>query len=81
MQTLEFVNGQTLSTLLHLGALRLTGQPERVPSNIFDSGVIRNNTVAVDIDISGLNELHLVTADHDSYDLEKVKAGWASAEF
>jgi len=81
LQTLEFVNGQTLSTLLHLGALRLTGQPERVPSNIFDSGVVRANVVTADIDITGLNELHLLAVDHDSYDLEKVKAGWASAEF
>lgn len=81
LQTLEFVNGQTLATLLHLGALRLMGQPERVPSNIFDSGVVRSNAVPVDIDITGLNELHLLVVDHDSYDIEKVKAGWASAEF
>ena len=81
LQTLEFVNGQALATLLHLGALRLTGQPERVPSNIFDSGLVRTNAVPVDIDITGLNELHLLAVDQDSYDLEKVKAGWASAEF
>ena len=81
LQTLEFVNGQTLATLLHLGALRLMNQPELVPSNIFDSGVVRGNVVPVDIDITGLNELHLLAVDHDSYDLEKVKAGWASAEF
>ena len=81
LQTLEFVNGQSLATLLHLGALRLTGQPERVPQNIFDSGVVRANVVPVDIDITGLNELHLLAVDHDSYDLEKVKAGWISAAF
>jgi hypothetical protein len=35
----------------------------------------------VDIDITGVNELHLLAVDYDSYDLEKVKAGWGSAEF
>jgi hypothetical protein len=81
LQTLEFVNGQSLATLLHLGALRLMGQSENVPSNIFDSGVVRGDVVKVDIDITGLSELRLLVVDQGSYDVEKVKSGWASAEF
>ncbi len=81
LQTLELVNGQTLATLLHVGAQRLLGKPEPAPANLFDSGVVRGNTAVVDIDITGLNELRLLVIDHDSYDLSKVKIGWGSAEF
>lgn len=81
LQTLELVNGQTLATMLHLGAKRMLGEPERVPENIFDSGVIRGQKIPVDVDIEGASELHLVIVDYDSYDLARVVAGWGDPEF
>jgi len=81
LQTLELVNGQTLTSMLHLGALRMMGKPESVPDNLFDSGIIRSNKVSVDIDVTGSDELRLLLVDSGSYDTAKVAAGWMRAEF
>jgi hypothetical protein len=80
LQTLELVNGNSLATLLHLGAERMLGQTERIPANIYDSGVFRSEIPKVDVDITGAKELHLLLVDVDSYDLSRVTAGWIDAE-
>ncbi|HUS06838.1 MAG TPA: DUF1549 domain-containing protein, partial [Bryobacteraceae bacterium] len=54
LQTLELVNGNALASLLKVGAQRLLGQAERVPQNVYDSGVFRAEMPPVDIDIRGV---------------------------
>lgn len=79
LQALELVNGETLSTLLHRGALRLRDQLPPAPHNLFDSGVITSQKAAIDIDITGAGKLYLVLVDIDSYDPTRTRAGWAGA--
>lgn len=81
LQALELVNGETLATLLHRGALRLRDQLPAAPRNLFDSGVITSQKGSVDIDIAGAEKLYLVLVDIDSYDPTRTRAGWANASF
>ncbi|MFN7919457.1 MAG: PSD1 and planctomycete cytochrome C domain-containing protein [Bryobacteraceae bacterium] len=81
LQALELVNGSTLSTLLRRGAQRLTGSLPPSPEPLFDSGSIRAETVAADIDVRGASKLWLVLADIDSYDPSLTRAGWMDARF
>jgi hypothetical protein len=81
LQALELVNGETLSSLLFRGALRLRDQLPPAPANLFDSGVISSQKVPVDIDISGAEKLWLVLVDIDSYDPAQSRAGWATPTF
>ena len=55
----------------------MLGELPEAPSNLFDSGVVSRDPVAVDIDITGINDLWLVTEDTDSYDPARTIAGWA----
>jgi len=80
LQGLELVNGETLGNLLRRGARRLIGQWPSPAANRFDSGLVRAERVAVDIDIAGARELRLLIEDADSYDRDRVVAGWAAAE-
>jgi hypothetical protein len=80
LQTLELVNGATLAGLLRRGSMRMAGTLPPSPENLFDSGVLNSGFADVDIDISGVRELRLLTVDHDSYDPTLVVAGWADTE-
>ncbi len=81
LQALEVVNGETLDNLLARGAKRMLGELPEAPPNLFDSGVVREHPVAVDIDITGVNKLWLVTEDADSADPTRTVAGWVDPEF
>ncbi|MBI3668070.1 MAG: DUF1549 domain-containing protein [Acidobacteria bacterium] len=80
LQALELVNGETLARLLRRGAQRMLGEMKPPPANLFDSGIVRAEMVPVDIDITGARELRLLIEDADSYDRNRVIAGWANAE-
>jgi hypothetical protein len=80
LQALELINGDELAYLLHRGALRLLNELKPPPANLFDSGLMTSGKASVDIDISGLKQLWLLIEDVDSYDRERVTAGWAEAE-
>jgi len=81
LQALEVVNGETLDNLLARGAKRMLGVLPDAPPNLFDSGVVRGDPVAVDIDVTGVKKLWLVTKDTDSYDPARTVAGWANPNF
>jgi hypothetical protein len=80
LQALELTNGPLLSQRLERGARELLGQSKPAPVNLFDSKLVRNGAVPVDVDISGAKELWLLIEDVDSYDRSRVIAGWANAE-
>jgi hypothetical protein len=80
LQALELANGATLASLLHDGAARMLGNAVRAPANLFDSGDLRSETRAVDIDVSDARELRLLIRDTGSYEPGKVLAGWGRAE-
>ena len=50
------------------------------PQNLFDSGIVRNEKVVVDVDISSAPELRLLIVDADSYDRSRVIASWSDAK-
>jgi hypothetical protein len=78
LQALELVNGGTLDNLLVRGAKRMLGELREAPANLFDSGIVGEHPVTVDIDITGVNQLWLVTEDTDSYDPARTVAGWVN---
>jgi hypothetical protein len=83
LQSLEVMNGATLSNTLHRGAKRMLGELPKAPDNIFDSGVAGSgaaDTWFVDIDIEGVKKLVLLLEDVDSYDPARMLVGWANAE-
>ena len=57
LQALELVNGETLTRFLQRASKRMLGELPPAPPNLFDSGHVSANRVAVDIDISGAREL------------------------
>src|SRR5204863_2439778 len=81
LQALEVVNGETLANMLARGAKRMAGELPEPPPNLFDSGVVSEKPVDVDIDIIGVNRLWLLTEDTDSYDPARTLAGWAKPRF
>jgi hypothetical protein len=81
LQALEVVNGETLDNLLARGAKRMLGELPESPPNLFDSGLVNERAVPVDIDITAVNKLWLVTEDIDSYDPTRIVAGWINPEF
>ncbi len=80
LQALELVNGQSFAQQLRRGAQRLLGPLPPSPENIFDSGMVRANTVNVDVDITGASRLWLAMEDVGSYHPPSVVAGWMDAE-
>ncbi len=76
---LELVNGATLANVLRRGAQRLTGELREAPASLFDSGIIGNQKVKVDVDVAGVEKLFLVLQNVDSYDANRVLAGWSAA--
>jgi hypothetical protein len=81
LQALEVVNGETLANMLGRGAKRMAGELPEPPANRFDSGVVSDKPVDVDIDITGVNKLWLLTEDTDSYDPARTLAGWTKPRF
>ncbi|MDX2151132.1 MAG: DUF1553 domain-containing protein [Bryobacteraceae bacterium] len=80
LQALELTNGPLLAKRLERAALALLGKLPPPPANRFDSKLMDSGGVAVDIDITGAKELHLMLEDVDSYDPARIVAGWADAE-
>jgi Protein of unknown function (DUF1549)/Protein of unknown function (DUF1553)/Planctomycete cytochrome C/NPCBM/NEW2 domain len=80
LQMLELVNGETLTHMLQTGARRMLGQLPAAPENMYDSGPIRDRVAPVDVDITGVKELHLVVGDNGSYSPERVLPVWAAAK-
>ncbi len=81
LQALEVVNGETLDNLLARGAKRMLGDLPAPAPNLFDSGLVNGHPVEVDIDITGVKKLWLVTEDVDTYDPARTVAGWVNPEF
>jgi hypothetical protein len=82
LQALELVNGETLNSLLARGARRMLGELPKPPAHLFDSGlVVEGKPVEVNIDITGVKKLWLLTVDTDSYDPARTVAGWAEPVF
>ena len=79
LQSLELVNGSVLTNLIQRGAQRMQGQWKAPPANLWDSGKVSSGHLAVEIEVSGLKELHLVVADAGSYSPERVLPVWAAA--
>jgi hypothetical protein len=79
LQALELVNGETLTRFLQRASKRMLGELPPAPPNLFDSGHVSSNRVAVDIDISGAKELRLLVSDLGSYSPERVLPVWAEA--
>ena len=93
LQALELVNGEALRHMLRQGAKRMLGEVLPAPKNLYDSGRVAGRTdtsslerrmsatrQSVDIDISGVRELRLLTVDEGSYSPERVTAVWADVE-
>jgi hypothetical protein len=92
LQALELVNGEILNTMLARGAKRMLGKLPPAPENLYDSGRVSGDTDTttlarrmtakeriVDIDISGVDELHLLTINAGSSSPERVFPVWISA--
>jgi hypothetical protein len=80
LQALELTNGPLLAQRLERGVQSLLGILKPPPANRFDSKLMRKGAVEVNTDITGARELYLVLADVDSYDPERVAAGWVQPE-
>jgi hypothetical protein len=79
LAALELVNGDTLATMLHRGALRMTGRLKPAPAGLFDSGIMSSGRISIDVNVTGAKKLWLIVEDVDSYDPARVVAGWADA--
>jgi hypothetical protein len=92
LQALELVNGEILTRMLARGAKRMLGELAPAPENLYDSGRLSGNTDTstlerrmtakeriVDIDLTGVGELHLVTVDAGSSSPERVLPAWIDA--
>ncbi len=79
LQALELLNGETLTRQLQRGAQRLLGRLPEAPVALWDSGLISGKVTVkeFDIDVSAVENLHLLIRDADSYDPGRVVAGWA----
>lgn len=80
LQGLELVNGGTLARTLERGAKRMLGRLAAAPRNLFDSGRVGGKAMEIEVDLRGAQELWLVVVDEDSYDPNRITAGWAAAE-
>lgn len=78
LQALELTNGPLLSARLRSAARALLGMRQAAPENRFDSRMMRGGIAPVDAEIRGARELWLFVQDVDSYDPDRVRAGWAN---
>jgi len=89
LQALELVNGEILTHMLARGAKRMLGELPPAPANLYDSGRLTGNTDTstlqrrmtakqriVDIDLTGVRELRLLTTDAGSSSPERVVPVW-----
>jgi hypothetical protein len=81
LQALELTNGPLLSKRLERGARNILGLQKPAPMNLFDSKMVRGGSIPIDVDISGAKNLYLMIEDVDSYNPERIIAGWANAQF
>ena len=92
LQALELVNGEALRLMLRQGSKRMLGEVPPAPKNLYDSGRVSGRLDTsdlerrlmatrhtVDIDITGVRELRLLTVDQGSYSPERVIPVWADA--
>jgi uncharacterized protein DUF1549/uncharacterized protein DUF1553/cytochrome c len=92
LQALELVNGENLTHMLARGVKRMIGKLAPAPENLYDSGRLSGNTDTttlarrmtakeriVDIDLTGVRELHLLTTDAGSSSPERVLPVWIDA--
>jgi mono/diheme cytochrome c family protein len=92
LQALELVNGEILNRMLARGARRMLGKLEPAPENLYDSGRVSGDTDTttlarrmtareriVDVDISGVDELHLLTINAGSSSPDRVFPVWINA--
>lgn len=79
LEALELVNGVQLAEWLHEGARRLVDGSRQTPVSLFDSGLVRRNSVKVDIPIQGASKLWLLVENVDSYDPSRVIPMWRDA--
>jgi hypothetical protein len=92
LQALELVNGEIVNRMLARGAKRMLGKLAPAPENLYDSGRLSGNTDTstlqrrmtakeriVDIDLSGVGELHLLTINAGSSSPERVRPVWIDA--
>jgi mono/diheme cytochrome c family protein len=79
LQELELVNGETLRHNLARGAKHMLDQLPPAPPNLFDSGRVTSKPVTVNIDVSDVRELRLLTTDQGSYSPERVLPAWMDA--
>ncbi len=77
LQALELVNGRQINSLIRRGAKKLLRHSGPPPANRFDSGVVRWGEEALDIDVTGAEQLRLLAVDIDSYDPSRVTIAWA----
>jgi hypothetical protein len=80
LQALELTNGPELSKRLEHGSKLMLGLQKPSPRNLFDSKMVRQGAIPIDVDIAGAKDLYLMIEDVDSYDPERVKAGWGDAQ-
>jgi hypothetical protein len=92
LQALELVNGEILNRMLARGAKRMLGKLAPAPENLYDSGRLSGNTDTttlerrmtakeriVDINLTGVDELHLLTINAGSSSPERVLPVWIDA--
>jgi hypothetical protein len=79
LQALELVNGDALMHLLARGARRMLGELPPPPQNLYDSGVVSRKPVTMDVDVTAVKELRLVTTDVLSYSPDRVLPVLANA--
>ena len=75
-QALELANGPTLAANIHRGVMRLLGELPPAPESIYDSRNMRSGEVKVEVPVTGLKQVWLLTEDAGTYDLDKAEVGW-----
>jgi hypothetical protein len=92
LQALELVNGEILNRLLARGAKRMLGKLDPAPENLYDSGRVSGDTDTttlarrmtakariVDLDVSGIDQLYLLTINDGSSSPDRVLPVWINA--
>ncbi len=75
-QALELANGPTLAANIHRGVMRLLGELPPAPESIYDSRNMRSGDAKIEVPVTGLKQVWLLTEDAGTYDLDKAEVGW-----